>query len=110
MNIYLLNERAKPEPGHSPIVTSSLTARQSHASHPAAKPYRIERETFRQSDDWPCQFEKYFSIVAGFGLEVTSETKIINSEDTMTIGTTGMKPKTAVPPGVRESTSVAPNE
>ena len=40
------------------------------------------------------------------GLLVSRETMTINNAETITIGTTGMKPKTAVPPGVRERTSV----
>ncbi len=53
-------------------------------------------------------FGKYFAIVACFGFLVTSETTTISSADTSTIGTTGMKPKTAVPPGVRDRTSIPP--
>jgi hypothetical protein len=49
-------------------------------------------------------FGKYFSIVAGLGLVVANENPIIKSAEIMTIGTTGIKPNTAVPPGVRVST------
>ncbi len=52
--------------------------------------------------------EKYFSIVAACGLRVSRETKNIKSAEMMTIGTTGMKPKMAVPPGVRVKTSMPP--
>ena len=45
--------------------------------------------------------QKYLSSVASFGLRVNKETRYINNAETITIGTTGMKPKTAVPPGVR---------
>ena len=42
------------------------------------------------------------------GFFVTSETTTISNADPNTIGTTGMKPKTAVPPGVRDSASIPP--
>src|SRR5215217_4068455 len=51
---------------------------------------------------------KYFAIVVLAGFFVISDTTIINSAETITIGTTGMKPKTAVPPGVRDKTSTPP--
>jgi hypothetical protein len=54
--------------------------------------------------------EMYLAMVAGFGFGVSSETTNISSEEMMTIGTTGMKPNTAVPPGVRDRTSVPPIE
>ena len=38
------------------------------------------------------------------------ETTNIKSAETNTIGTTGMNPKTAVPPGVRDRTSVPPSD
>jgi hypothetical protein len=53
-------------------------------------------------------FEKYFATVAGAGFFVASETTTINNADTSTIGTTGMKPNTAVPPDVRDSASMPP--
>ena len=49
--------------------------------------------------------KKYFATVAFVGLRVIIDTTIINSAEIITIGTTGMKPKTAVPPGVRVRTS-----
>ena len=49
--------------------------------------------------------KKYFATVASDGFRVIIDTTIINSAETITIGTTGMKPNTAVPPGVRVSTS-----
>ena len=49
-------------------------------------------------------------MVLWVGLRVASETTIINSTETITIGTTGKKPKTAVPPGVRVRTSVPPGD
>lgn len=51
---------------------------------------------------------KYLAIVAAFGFAVTNETTIINNAEMITIGTTGIKPKTAVPPGVRVITSRPP--
>src|SRR5262245_1479171 len=47
-------------------------------------------------------------MVASRGFCVSSDTTIISRHDTITIGTTGMKPKTAVPPGVRDKTSTPP--
>lgn len=47
-------------------------------------------------------------MVAAFGLVVTNENTIINNAEMITIGTTGIKPKTAVPPGVRVRTSKPP--
>jgi hypothetical protein len=44
------------------------------------------------------------------GFFVNDETTNINSADINTIGTTGMNPKTAVPPGVRDNTSVPPSD
>lgn len=44
------------------------------------------------------------------GFWVVSETSHINNAETITIGTTGMKPKTAVPPGVRVNTSAPPSD
>src|SRR5262245_30582266 len=44
-------------------------------------------------------------MVAALGFGVTDDTTAIRSAETITIGTTGMKPRTAVPPGVRASTS-----
>src|SRR5215204_5816002 len=55
-------------------------------------------------------FEKYFATVAALGFAVSFETTNIKSAETSTIGTTGMKPKTLVPEGVRASTSVAPTD
>jgi len=49
-------------------------------------------------------------MVVWAGFCVASETSHINNAETMTIGTTGMKPNTAVPPGVRVKTSVPPND
>jgi hypothetical protein len=37
---------------------------------------------------------------------VKIETTTINNVETMTIGTTGINPNTAVPPGVRDKTSM----
>jgi len=42
------------------------------------------------------------------GLRVVSDTKIINTAEISTIGTTGINPNTAVPPGVRDNTSTPP--
>ena len=56
------------------------------------------------------QFGKYFWMVAGCGFLVEIEKTIINNAEMITIGTTGMKPKTAVTTGVRERTSVPPIE
>ena len=42
------------------------------------------------------------------GVFVISETTIINSAETITIGTTGNNPNTAVPAGVRASASTPP--
>ena len=53
-------------------------------------------------------FGKYFSIVAGLGFAVANENPIINSAEIITIGTTGINPNTAVPPGVRVNTSIPP--
>ena len=68
------------------------------------------RRSFAASDAKCRQAEagKYFSIVVWRGLAVKSETTHINSAEIITIGTTGMKPKIAVPPGVRAKTSVPP--
>src|ERR1700741_1348735 len=52
--------------------------------------------------------QKYFATVVARGFCVSSDTTIINRHETITIGTTGMKPKTAVPPGVRDKTSTPP--
>lgn len=49
-------------------------------------------------------------MVASPGFFVISETTIINSAETITIGTTGNNPKTAVPPGVRASASTPPTD
>ncbi len=54
--------------------------------------------------------EKYFSTVAALGFAVSFETTNISSAETSTIGTTGMKPKTLVPEGVRAKTSVPPTD
>ena len=48
---------------------------------------------------------KYLRIVAAFGFAVANENRIISSAEMITIGTTGIKPNTAVPPGVRVKTS-----
>jgi hypothetical protein len=50
------------------------------------------------------------STVAALGFGVSFETTNISSAETSTIGTTGMKPKTDVPEGVRAMTSVPPND
>jgi len=42
------------------------------------------------------------------GVFVISDTKIINSAETITIGTTGNNPNTDVPAGVRVKTSTPP--
>lgn len=55
-------------------------------------------------------FGKYFAIVVADGLRVASETPYINNAEIITIGTTGMKPNTAVPPGVRERASIPPTD
>jgi hypothetical protein len=52
--------------------------------------------------------EKYLAIVDCFGLLVASDTVHINNVETITIGTTGIKPNTAVPPGVRDMISQLP--
>ena len=52
----------------------------------------------------PLTYGKYFLIVAAFGLVVANENPIIKSAEIITIGTTGMNPNTAVPPGVRVNT------
>src|SRR5262249_30809508 len=44
---------------------------------------------------------KYRAMVAAPGLGVAADTTNISSAEIRTIGTTGMKPKIAVPPGVR---------
>jgi hypothetical protein len=41
---------------------------------------------------------------------VTSDPTIIKSPEIKTMGTTGMNPKTAVPPGVRDKTSIPPKD
>src|SRR5215213_11748438 len=51
---------------------------------------------------------KYFASVVSRGFCVNSDTTIISSAETITIGTTGMNPRTAVPPGVRDNTSTPP--
>ena len=57
---------------------------------------------------FPYVLGKYLRIVAAFGFAVASENTIISSAEMSTIGTTGMKPNTAVPPGVRVNTSTPP--
>src|SRR3954471_24207658 len=52
--------------------------------------------------------QKYFANVDACGLLVTTETVHINNAEIITIGTTGIKPRTAVPPGVLERSSVPP--
>src|SRR6266545_2709026 len=47
-------------------------------------------------------------MVDCLGFFVSSETPSISSADTRTMGTTGMKPRTAVPPGVRDRPSAPP--
>jgi hypothetical protein len=42
------------------------------------------------------------------GFFVIKDTTIINNADIRTIGTTGMKPNTAVPPGVLDKASTPP--
>src|SRR5258706_358525 len=49
-------------------------------------------------------------MVAGLGFGVSRETTSISRADPRTIGTTGMKPRTAVPPGVRASRSSPPTD
>jgi hypothetical protein len=53
-------------------------------------------------------FGKYLAIVAALGFAVTNENTIIDNAEIITIGTTGMNPKTAVPPGVRVRISNPP--
>ena len=40
------------------------------------------------------------------GFDVRQETTMINTAEMIVIGTTGINPKTAVPPGVRDKTSI----
>ena len=47
-------------------------------------------------------------MVAASGFLVEIENTIINRAEMITIGTTGIKPNTAVPPGVRVKTSIPP--
>src|SRR5260221_11585112 len=49
-------------------------------------------------------------MVDGLGLGVSRETTSISRADPRTIGTTGMKPRTAVPPLVRASRSSPPTD
>src|SRR5260221_11882582 len=49
-------------------------------------------------------------MVAGLGFGVSRETTSISRADPRTSGTTGMKPRTAVPPGVRASRSSPPTD
>src|SRR5260370_26228408 len=49
-------------------------------------------------------------MVAGLGFGVRSETTTTSRQETNTRGTTGMKPRTEVPPGVRASRSRPPAE
>src|SRR5258706_10568827 len=49
-------------------------------------------------------------MVAGLGFGVSRETTTISRADPRTIGTTGMKPSTAVPPGVRARRSSPPTD
>ena len=44
--------------------------------------------------------------MAALGLDVDSETPTNNTAEIIVIGTTGINPNTAVPPGVRERTSI----
>jgi hypothetical protein len=48
-------------------------------------------------------------MVGWEGLRVAKDSNHIYSVEMITNGTTGMNPKTAVPPGVRESTSHPPS-
>ena len=45
-------------------------------------------------------------MVESLGPAVRSETTTISNTDATVMGTTGMKPNTAVPPGVRDRTSI----
>jgi hypothetical protein len=49
-------------------------------------------------------------MVSDFGFEVIRETTTISIADITVIGTTGMNPNTAVPPGVRDKTSIPATE
>jgi hypothetical protein len=44
--------------------------------------------------------------VGALGLAVREDTTINNTAEMIVIGTTGINPKTAVPPGVRDKTSM----
>ncbi len=119
------DSRAKPEPGEqpksgdSPSVNVAGRRGRATAAHQAAKPGRTKPETsnlkpvFKSAIRNPNPkfiHEKYFCIVAARGLLVTSETITISRDATITIGTTGIKPNTAVPPGVRVTISYPPRE
>ena len=71
---------------------------------------RRSKNSRRKQRDILSHFVKYLDSVADCGLAVSSETTIIKSAEPITIGTTGMKPRTAVPPGVRASSSRPPIE
>src|ERR1044072_2791995 len=78
-------------------------------SRMAASSLALRTGDFTASVDRRIYFQKYFAIVASAGLRVISETPYIRIAEMITIGTTGMNPKTAVPPGVRVSTSHPPS-
>ena len=52
---------------------------------------------------------KYLANVLVPGFCVAIETTIISNDEIITIGTTGMNPNTAVPPGVRDKTWTPPS-